>query len=61
MDCWTWIESGDLWMVRGTLAEAEKPFRSAVKAPEDPDERDLALAHNRVGDVQWLTATARGV
>jgi hypothetical protein len=21
-NCWTWIELGDLWMVRGSLAEA---------------------------------------
>ena len=38
-------------MVRGSLAEAEKAFRSAVKAAEDIDERDLAVAYNRVGDV----------
>lgn len=51
MDCWTWSESGDLWMVRGSLVEAEKAFRSAVNAAEDTDERALAVAYNRVGDV----------
>jgi tetratricopeptide (TPR) repeat protein len=45
------IELGDLWMVRGSLAEADKAFRSALKAAEDTDERDLAVAYNRVGDV----------
>jgi tetratricopeptide (TPR) repeat protein len=50
-NCWTWIELGDLWMVRGSLAEADKAFRSALKAAEDTDERDLAVAYNRVGDV----------
>ena len=50
-NCWTWIELGDLWMVRGSLAEADKAFRSALKAAEDTDERDLAVAYNRVGNV----------
>jgi tetratricopeptide (TPR) repeat protein len=50
-NCWTWIEIGDLWMVRGSLAEADKAFRSALKAAEDSDERGLAVAYNRIGDV----------
>ena len=50
---WTWIELGDLWTLRGSLAEAEKAFRSALQAAlANGDARDLSVSHNKLGDVQ---------
>ncbi|MFI5015289.1 MAG: tetratricopeptide repeat protein [Hyphomicrobiales bacterium] len=50
---WIWIELGDLWVMRGSLAEAEKAFRAATEsARRSGDERDLSVSYNRVGDVQ---------
>ena len=31
-DCWIWIDLGDLWTLLGSLGEAEKAFRMALKA-----------------------------
>jgi predicted Zn-dependent protease len=50
-NCWIWVELGDLWVLRGSLAEAEKAFRSAVKAAGGTDQRDLSVSYDRVGDV----------
>ena len=51
-NCWIWIELGDLWTLRGSLAEAEKAFRAALKAAGCGDDRNLAVSHNKIGDVQ---------
>ena len=51
-NCWIWIELGDLWTLRGSLAKAEKAFRAALKTAAGGDERDLSVAHNKIGDVQ---------
>jgi len=51
-NCWIWIELGDLWTLRGSLAEAERAFRAALKAAGCGDDRNLAVSHERIGDVQ---------
>jgi tetratricopeptide (TPR) repeat protein len=51
-NCWIWIDLGDLWGIRGSLAEAEKSFRSAIDAARrSGDERDLSVSYNKIGDV----------
>jgi tetratricopeptide (TPR) repeat protein len=50
---WLWIELGDLWIVRGSLVEAEKSFFAARKAAvASGDERGVLASHERVGNVQ---------
>jgi tetratricopeptide (TPR) repeat protein len=47
------IEPGDLWILRGPLAKAERTFRSTLKvALANDDDRDLSVSHDRIGDVQ---------
>ncbi|MBV8107835.1 MAG: DUF4062 domain-containing protein, partial [Hyphomicrobiales bacterium] len=49
-----WIELGDLWMTRGSLAEAAKAFfaaRDAATARSGTDS-DLSASYNRIGNVQ---------
>jgi tetratricopeptide (TPR) repeat protein len=49
---WLWIELGDLWTTRGSLAEAEKAFVGARDAAvRGGADRDLSVAYNRIGDV----------
>jgi tetratricopeptide (TPR) repeat protein len=51
--CWIWFELGDLWMLLGSLNEAEKVFRVALKtATRSGNARDLSVSHNKIGDVQ---------
>jgi tetratricopeptide (TPR) repeat protein len=51
-NCWIWIDLGDLWIMRGSLAEAEKSFRHAINAARrSGDERDLSVSYNKIGDV----------
>ena len=50
---WLWIELGDLWVTRGSLAEAEKAFSAARDAAaRSGNDRDLSVSYNRLGDVQ---------
>jgi tetratricopeptide (TPR) repeat protein len=52
---WLWIELGDLWTTRGSLAEAKKAFSaSRDAASRSGDNRDLSVAHNRIGDTQVM-------
>jgi tetratricopeptide (TPR) repeat protein len=51
-NCWISIELGDLWVVRGFLAEAERAFeQAAVAARTGGNKRDLSVSYNRIGDV----------
>ena len=53
-DCWIWIDLGDLWTLLGSLGEAEKAFRMALKAAiEKGDSRDLSVSQEKIGDVQF--------
>jgi tetratricopeptide (TPR) repeat protein len=50
---WLWIELGDLWTTRGSLAEAEKAFFAARDAAaRSGKDRDLYASHIYVGNVQ---------
>jgi tetratricopeptide (TPR) repeat protein len=50
---WLWIQLGDLWTTRGSLAEAKKAFSaSRDAASRSGNDRDLSVAHNRIGDTQ---------
>jgi tetratricopeptide (TPR) repeat protein len=50
---WLWIELGDLWITRGSLAEAEKAFFAARDAAaRGGNERHRSVSYNRVGDLQ---------
>ena len=50
---WLWIELGDLWVTRGSLAEAAKAFSAARDAAaRSGNDRDLSVTYNRLGDVQ---------
>ena len=50
---WLWIELGDLWIIRGSLAEAAKAFTFARDAAaRNGADRDLSVSHNRIGEVQ---------
>jgi tetratricopeptide (TPR) repeat protein len=52
-NCSIWIDLGDLWVIRGSLVEAERSFRSAINAARrSGDERDLSVSYDRIGDVQ---------
>ena len=47
---WIWIELGDLWTTRGSLAEAAKAFFAARDAAaRGGDDRDLAASHDKIG------------
>jgi hypothetical protein len=48
-----WIELGDLWVKRGSLAKATKAFAAARDvAKRSGDDRDLSVSYDRIGDVQ---------
>ena len=50
---WIWIDLGDLWTMRGSLAAAKKAFFAARNAAaESGNERDLSVSYNNIGDVQ---------
>jgi tetratricopeptide (TPR) repeat protein len=50
---WLWIELGDLWETRGSLAEAARAFFAARDAASrSGDEYGLAASQSRIGDVQ---------
>jgi tetratricopeptide (TPR) repeat protein len=50
---WLWIELGDLWTTRGSLAEAERAFFAAREAAaRSGNDRDLYASHLYVGDIQ---------
>ena len=50
---WIWIELGDLWVMRGSLAEAAKAFLGAREAAaRTGNDRDLSASYERVGNVQ---------
>jgi tetratricopeptide (TPR) repeat protein len=50
---WLWIQIGDLWDTRGSLAEAKKAFAAASHAAaRNSDDHDLATSYNKIGDVQ---------
>jgi tetratricopeptide (TPR) repeat protein len=52
-DVWLWIELGDLWVTRGSLAEAGKAFSAARDAAAGSgNDRNLWVSYNRIGDVQ---------
>ena len=52
-NCWIWIELGDLWTTRGSLAEAEKAFFAARDAAaRSGNDRDLSASYSKIGDVQ---------
>ena len=47
------IELGDLWILRGSLAEGEKAFAAArAAAARTGEPRDLSASHDKIGDVQ---------
>ena len=51
-DVWAWIKLGDLWLVTGSLAQAERAYRGAKTAAQRAgDDRDLSVSHNKIGDV----------
>jgi tetratricopeptide (TPR) repeat protein len=50
---WLWIELGDLWVTRGSLAEAAKAFSAARDAAaQSGNDRDLSVSYERIGNVQ---------
>jgi tetratricopeptide (TPR) repeat protein len=50
---WLWIELGDLWETRGSLAEAAKAFFAARDtAARGGNDRDLAASSDRLGYMQ---------
>ena len=50
---WLWGELGDLWITRGSLAEAGKAFSAARDAAaRSGNDHDLSVSYDRVGDVQ---------
>jgi tetratricopeptide (TPR) repeat protein len=50
---WLWIELGDLWVTRGSLAEAAEAFSAARDAAaESGNDRDLSVSYERIGNVQ---------
>jgi tetratricopeptide (TPR) repeat protein len=50
---WLWIALGDLWVTRGSLAEAKRAFVAARDAAaRGGADRDLSVSHNRIGEVQ---------
>ena len=50
---WLWIELGDLWIKRGSLAEAKRAFFAARDASVRGDaDHDLSVSYDRIGDVQ---------
>jgi tetratricopeptide (TPR) repeat protein len=50
---WLWIQIGDLWDTRGSLAEAKKAFVAASHAAaRNSDDHDLATSYHKIGDVQ---------
>jgi tetratricopeptide (TPR) repeat protein len=50
---WLWIELGDLWTTRGSLAEAKKAFSaSRDAASRRGNDRDLYASHIYIGNVQ---------
>jgi tetratricopeptide (TPR) repeat protein len=52
-DPWIWIYLGDLWVIRGSLPEADKAFRAAMQAASrHGEERDLSVSQGRIGEVQ---------
>jgi tetratricopeptide (TPR) repeat protein len=49
----TWIELGEIWTTRGSLAEAAKAFYSARDAAaRSGSDHDLAASYDRIGDAQ---------
>jgi tetratricopeptide (TPR) repeat protein/energy-coupling factor transporter ATP-binding protein EcfA2 len=51
---WLWIELGDLWVLRGSLAEARSAFFTARDAAiRSGADRDLAASYERLGGVQF--------
>ncbi len=58
---WFWIDLGDLWFVRGSLAEAGKAFAAARGAAErSGNERNLAASQNRIRGVQLAQSALAG-
>jgi tetratricopeptide (TPR) repeat protein len=50
---WLWIELSDLWVTRGSLAEAGKALAAARDAAvRTGADRDLAASYDRLGNVQ---------
>jgi tetratricopeptide (TPR) repeat protein len=50
---WLWIELGDLWVTRGSLAEARRAFLAACDAAvRSGADRDLAASLDRLGHLQ---------
>jgi tetratricopeptide (TPR) repeat protein len=50
---WLWIELGDLWVTRGSLAEAEKAFFAARDAASrSGDNGTLSVSHSRIGEIR---------
>jgi tetratricopeptide (TPR) repeat protein len=50
---WIWIELGDLWTTRGSLAEATSAFSAAREAARGGADRDLAACYERLGGAQF--------
>ena len=58
---WIWIELGDLWRTRGSLAEAAKAFGAARDAAAGTrDDRDLRCRTEKIGDVQVAQGNLAG-
>ncbi|MGJ0395076.1 MAG: tetratricopeptide repeat protein [Methylocystis sp.] len=50
---WNWIDLGDIWVTTGSSNEAMEAFRGAEGAARRVnDERYLAVAYSKIGDVQ---------
>jgi tetratricopeptide (TPR) repeat protein len=51
-NCWVWIELGDLWRTRGSLADAAASYRDAAEAARKTGAlHELAASHDRLGGI----------
>lgn len=51
-NCWVWIELGDLWRTRGSLADAAASYRDAAEAAQRTGAlHELAASHDRLGGI----------
>jgi tetratricopeptide (TPR) repeat protein len=58
---WLWIELGDLWRTRGSLAEAEKAFFAALDASaRSGNDRALSVSYSRLGNVRFAQGDLAG-
>jgi tetratricopeptide (TPR) repeat protein len=58
---WLWIELGDLWVTRGSLAKAGEAFAAARDAAtRNGNDRDLSVSNSRSGNVQFAQGNLAG-